>query len=149
MISSTGYTNFIHVSTDGHGHPIMGPASLHLTHHTACPGSGFTIANSVIGGTDNCYGQHGIIMSNGGNQFSSYAGGCYFQAGLDAYGSSASFALSVGTFGGDKSVLGWTNDGINRPQVNFGQPSLCSITDVRGLPRNVGACDAGAFEQQW
>lgn len=149
VISSTGYTNFIHVSTDGHGQPTMGPASLHLTHHTACPGSGFTIANSVIGGTDNCYGQHGIIMSNGGNQFSSYAGGCYFQAGLDAYGSSASFALSVGTFGGDKSVLGWTNDGITRPQVNFGQPSLCSITDVRGLPRNVGACDAGAFEQQW
>lgn len=148
VISSTGSTFLAHVSTDAHGQTNIGPSTLHKSFNTACGAQPFGIANSVISGSDNCYGQAGIIQSNGGNQFGPSTGGCYFLAGLDQYGSSSTFGLSLGSFGGVKQVLGWNADALARPQVNFGQSVYCSAVDVRGLPRPASACDAGAFEQQ-
>jgi CSLREA domain-containing protein len=148
VVSSTGNTTLIHVTTDGHGQPTQGPSSLHQSFHTACTAPSFQVANSIIGGTDNCYAQYGTISSAGGNQFSNYAGGCWFLAGQDAYGTAATFGLSLGTFGGSLNVLGWNSDGASRPQVDFGRSPYCTPTDIRGLPRSDGACDAGAFEQQ-
>jgi CSLREA domain-containing protein len=148
VVSSTGDTMLIHVTTDGHGQPTQGPSSLHQGYHTACGAPSFQVANSIIGGTDNCHAQYGTIFSAGGNQFSTYAGGCWFLAGQDAYGTAANFGLSLGTFGGSLDVLGWNTDGASRPQVDFGRSPYCTPTDIRGLPRGDGACDAGAFEQQ-
>ena len=148
VISATGSTSLAHVSTDAHGQTNSGPATLHKNFSTACGAQPFGIANSVISGADSCYGQAGVIQSNGGNQFGPSTGGCYFLANLDQYGSSSTFGLSLGSFGGVKDVLGWNVDGLARPQINFGQGAYCSAVDVRGLPRPAAACDAGAFEQQ-
>jgi predicted outer membrane repeat protein len=148
VISASGDTFLAHVSTDAHGQTNSGPSTLHKSFSTQCGTQYFSIANSVIAGADNCYGQSGVIQSNGGNQFGPYTGGCYFLAGLDQYGTSSTFGLSLGTFGGLKRVLGWNADALLRPQVNFGQSAYCSALDVRGLPRPASACDSGAFEQQ-
>lgn len=154
-IASSGNTFLAHVSTDAHSlaptptAPLTKSALL-KTFHTFCGGQPFGLANSLIAGNDRCYSPtYGTFSSNGGNQYGPGSGGCYLLAGLDQFQANPSvFALSWNTFGGVRKVLGWTNDGLPRPQVNFGQPVYCSTQDVRGLPRNDGACDAGAFEQQ-
>jgi hypothetical protein len=146
LIASSGNTFLAHVSTAGHA--LGATSTLLKQYHTACGSQPFGIANSLIAGSDNCIAQNGTFASAGGNQFGPGAGGCGFIGGLDQNGSDSSFQLSLGTFGGSKSVLGWNTDGLSRPQVNFGQAAYCSALDVRGLPRSDGACDAGAFEQQ-
>jgi len=152
-ISASGSTFLTHVTTDGHGVAnFSGPNTLFKSFNTACGAQAFVLTNSLIAGQDSCFAPSaGTIASNGGNQFGPGAGGCFQMAGLDQGHSSASvFGLSLGTFGGVKNVLGWNNDGLSRPQRNFAQSLYCTAgsVDVRGLPRNDGACDAGAFEQR-
>jgi len=89
-----------------------------------------------------------LVSSLGGNQHAIPGNGCGFLPALDQLQSTSAFALSLGQFGGESTVPGWSNDGLSRPQRSFAQSSYCSLVDVRGLPRNDGACDAGAFEQQ-
>jgi len=152
-IAASGLTALRHITTDGHGPSnFSGPSTLYKSYNTACGAQAFVLTNSLIAGQDSCFAPSaGTIASNGGNQFGPGAGGCFQMAGLDQGHSSASvFGLSLGTFGGVKNVLGWNNDGLSRPQRNFAQSLYCTAgtVDVRGLPRNDGACDAGAFEQQ-
>ena len=152
-ISASGNTLLTHVTTDGHGAANFGgPSSLHKSYNTACGAQEFLLTNNLIAGTDSCYAPGaGYIGSRGGNQYGPGAGGCYHLPGLDQGQANANiFGLSLGYFGATKQILGWNNDGQIRPQRNFSAGTYCTgfSFDIRGLPRNDGACDAGAFEQQ-
>jgi predicted outer membrane repeat protein len=150
-IAASGNTALMHVTTANHNVPGMQlQSTLAKVYHTACGSQPFVLANSLIAGADNCYAiSAGSFSSSGGNQYGTQAGGCYILAGLDQWQpDSAVFGLSLGDFGGAQQVLGWNADGATRPQVGFGVGAYCSTSDIRGLPRNDGACDAGAFEQQ-
>ena len=150
-IAASGGTALAHVTTGGHNPPGAAfRSTLAKLHHTACSGRAFTLTNSIVGDDDNCQALGiGSFTSNGGNQYGPQAGGCYMIAGLDAFQHDAAiFGLSSGLFGGAQKILGWNDDGVARPQVGFGVSAHCSAEDVCGLPRDDGACDSGAFEQQ-
>lgn len=142
-IQAAGQTSLTHVTTANHG-----SQALVKDYHTACGNRSFSIANSLIAFLDRCAVVSGSMSSGGGNFYSGGATGCNFIAGLDFLHSPSAFGLLANTYGGEQMVLGWDNDGQARPQVNGGNASYCSSEDVRGFPRNDGACDAGAFEQQ-
>ena len=149
VISATGGTFMAHVSTNGHGAiEGDGPAAIHKRYHTMCGSQSFALANSIVSGVDRCVSQFGAITSVGGNSYGQYGSSCGLLGVLDQSGNSGAYHLMLGAFGGEFDVLGWNNDGQVRPQINFGQSAYCSATDIRGLPRSDGACDAGAFEQQ-
>ena len=141
-VHAAGSTSLIHVTTALHGsHALV------KGYHTACGTQAFGIANSVIAGLDRCSAVVGAPSSGGGNFYSSAAPNCSI-GGLDFMHSDTVLGLQANTFGGERMVLGWNSDGLVRPQVNAGHPAYCSSVDVRGFPRNDGACDSGAFEQQ-
>lgn len=147
-IVSSGNTFAAHMSSAGHA---IGKPTFARMYHTFCGTQPFGFANSVIGGNDSCYSQFGgPVASSGGNQFGPGAGQCQsLPNGIDKRHSSASvFGLSLGTFGGVMQVLGWSADGLTRPQVGFGVSAYCSPHDIRNLPRPGTGCDSGAFEQQ-
>lgn len=151
-VASSGNTKLIHVTTNGHnsvGSPTL-KATLYKTFSTLCGVQPFQLANSIVGGADSCYSPIvGVITSAGGNQFGPQAGGCTILSGVDHWNTDPSvFGLSLGGFGTTREVLGWDNDGVVRPQVNFGVAANCDVQDVLGRLRSDGACDAGAFEQQ-
>lgn len=148
-ISATGSTFMAHISTNGHGAiEGDGPAAIHKRYHTMCGSQSFALANSIVSGVDRCVSQTGAITSAGGNAYGQYGSNCGLLGALDQIGNSGAYHLMLGAFGGEFDVLGWNSDGQVRPQINFGQSAYCSATDIRGLPRSDGACDAGAFEQQ-
>lgn len=142
-IHAAGSTALVHVTTALHG-----SNALVKGYHTACGSQPFSIANSVIAGLDRCSAVSGAPSSGGGNFYSAASPNCGFVGALDAMHSDTVLGLQAGTFGSERLVLGWANDGVVRPQVNAGHPAYCSSVDTRGFPRNDGACDSGAFEQQ-
>lgn len=142
-VHAAGQMALTNVTTSGHG-----SQALVKGYHTACGDQPFEITNSVIAVLDRCSAVLGGVTSGGGNFYSASAPGCNFIAGLDFMHSSAALGLHADTFGGERMVLGWDNDGLVRPQVNAGIADDCSSVDVRGFPRDDGACDSGAFEQQ-
>lgn len=108
-----------------------------------CGAQSTIVANSLI--ADRCSARW---LSAGGNQFGPDATACSATRSDQRQASDAVFGLVAGTHGGAFMVLGWPSDGQVRPQRDFGLDASCSASDVRGLPRPAGACDAGAFEQQ-
>jgi predicted outer membrane repeat protein len=152
-VASSGNTLLTHVTTYHHNTGTTVQSTLAKKHHTACGSQPFLLANSIVGGHDTCYGMSGAFSSSGGNQYGPQGGGCYVIAGKDQWNTDPEvFGLTLGTYGGLRNVLGWTG---TPPQKNYGQAATCTTSDVRGttsdvrgLPRNDGACDSGAFEQQ-
>ncbi|MEO7917593.1 MAG: choice-of-anchor Q domain-containing protein [Dokdonella sp.] len=142
-VYAAGQTALTSVTTASHG-----SQALTKGYHTACGNQPFQITNSVIAESDRCSTVVGGVSSGGGNFYSASAPGCNFINGLDFMHSVTDLGLRADTFGGERLVLGWDNDGQVRPQVNAGISSQCSSVDGRGFPRNDGACDSGAFEQQ-
>lgn len=142
-VHAAGSTSLLHVTTALHG-----SQALVKGYHTACGNQPFGIANSVIAGLDRCSAVVGATSSGGGNFYSSATPNCNFIDGLDAMHSDTVLGVQAGTFGSERMVLGWGDDGLVRPQVDAGHPAYCSSVDVRGFPRDDGACDSGAFEQQ-
>lgn len=142
-VHAAGQTALTNVTTEGHGFQALVKG-----YHTACGDQPFKITNSVIAGLDECSAVLGGVSTGGGNFHSAAAPGCNFIEGLDFTHVSPHFGISAGTFGGERMVLGWDYDGWYRPQVNAGISSYCSSFDVRGFPRDDGACDSGAFEEQ-
>lgn len=141
-VHAAGQTALTNVTTEGHGFQALVKG-----YHTACGDQPFKITNSVIAGADECSAVLGAVSTGGGNFHSAWAPGCNFIEGLDFRHVSPHFGISAGTFGGERMVLGWDYDGWYRPQLNAGISSECSSFDVRGFPRNDGACDSGAFEE--
>ena len=141
-IASHGAIDFTHVTAIGN----TGTSEEVYRYRSAlsnCDDGDSVIANSVI--ADRCTTQH---ASGGGNQYGPDAGRCVASSTDQRQASDAVFALSPDTYGGAFAVMGWNADGTVRPQRDFGLAANCLVDDVRGLPRNDGFCDAGAFEQQ-
>jgi len=145
-IETGGATSLQHVTVSGNVGSLAAPA-LSKLQNLECAGTVMRYANSLI--IDACRSSMaGPILSDGGNQFGPGAGGCPMLSHYDRRQSQSSvFALSIGRFGGDFDVLGWSPDLVMRPQRDFGRPDFCARDDIRGVPRSDGKCDAGAFEQ--
>ena len=103
------------------------------------------IANSLV--TDYCGFNITRFVSDGGNQFGPKAYICRTITSDARQTSTAVFGLTSSSFGGPLEFWGWNANQIV-PQRNFGIPGNCVATDIRGVARSDGACDAGAFEQQ-
>jgi hypothetical protein len=108
-----------------------------------CGAQSTIVANSLI--ADRCSARW---LSAGGNQYGPDAVACGATRSDQRQSIDAAFGLVAGLHGGAFTVLGWPSDGQLRPQRDFGLDAYCTATDIRGLPRPAGACDAGAFEQQ-
>jgi predicted outer membrane repeat protein len=145
-MSTAGYSALTHVTINAHSGPGNG-AALRKRNDVACPGMPTTLLNSLI--VDRCSAAAGgPLLSDGGNQYGPAAIACPATPGDDQRQLLASaFGLSIATFGGAFDISGWNDDGMPRPQRNF-ISGWCMSDDVRGLLRNDGACDSGAFEQQ-
>jgi CSLREA domain-containing protein len=149
-IETAGATTLRHVTVSGNVNSSAPSPALRKLNDSACGIAGPTVlryTNSLI--VDACQSTvAGQLLSDGGNQLGPDAAACPALSHYDRRQSQASvFRLSIGTFGGDFDVLGWTSDLYTRPQRDFGRTGFCAHDDIRGMPRSDGRCDAGAFEQ--
>jgi CSLREA domain-containing protein len=143
-IESLGSATLRHVTLRDN---LAASPGLRKSYSTACAQTAQRVANSLI--VDACGSTvAGQIVSDGGNQLGPAASACPALAAVDQrQASAAGFALGIDTYGGPFDVVGWPSDGASRPQRDFGVAASCSASDVRGVARSDGACDAGAFEQ--
>ncbi len=148
-IENTGPALLRHATVHNNVHPtdLFGSPGIQQLGDANC-GSEYTqmrLANSLV--TDYCGFNIARLVSDGGNQFGPNAMVCRANASDARQSSDAVFGLANGSFGGPFEFWGWNANQIV-PQRNFGMSGNCTATDIRGLARSDGACDAGAFEQQ-
>ncbi len=146
-IETSANATLSHVTVSGHQTASAPSPALHKTMSMACPTAAIRYGNSLL--LDACSASSTWqLVSDGGNQFGPAASACPAQSRIDRRQSDASvFRLEVGPFGGDFDVTGWTAGLSSPPQRDWGQGAHCTASDVRGKARDVGRCDAGAFEQ--
>lgn len=142
-IETSGNATLRHVTVSGQR---LAPA-LRKTHDSFCGATAMRYTNSLL--VDSCSTTvSSQLASDGGNQFGPSAWACPSLASTDRRQTDAGiFRLSIGRFGGDFDVTGWTAGFQSPPQRNFGLTARCSASDARDSARDDGRCDSGAFEQ--
>ncbi len=146
-IETAGATTLRHVTVSGNVNSSAPSPALRKLNDPLCGITEMRYANSLI--VDACRSSVASqLLSDGGNQLGPDAAACPALSHYDRRQSQANvFRLSIGTFGGDFDVLGWSTDLFTRPQRDFGRRNFCTPDDIRGMPRIDGKCDSGAFEQ--
>lgn len=146
-IETSGNATLRHVSIGGNfdASNIMDWPGLIKRYSTACGARTVRYANSLF--SDSCTATlANELVSDGGNLFTNEVQGCPGIASDQR--PSADVDLFLSAFDGPFVVIGWYASTPYTPQRNAGLAAYCPTLDARSFPRNDGACDIGAFEQQ-